>query len=85
MMTSLREFGSRPDLIGLPVRHLGAPLASLTTAAQRSGGESGGRDLDLTKAIWTLPANFTKNGVAHVVPLVPAVVAILFRDLLWRR
>ncbi|WP_234050428.1 MULTISPECIES: site-specific integrase [unclassified Xanthobacter] len=34
-------------------------------------------ELDLTNAIWTIPAERTKNGIAHVVPLSSEAVAIL--------
>jgi integrase len=66
-------------LMGYP---FGTLVRLLLVTAQRRSEVAGmrWRDLDVSRAMWTLPANFTKNGVAHVVPLVPAVVAIL-RDL----
>lgn len=36
-------------------------------------------DLDLVEAKWSMPGRVTKNGVMHVVPLVPEVVEILTR------
>jgi integrase len=35
------------------------------------------RELDFEKGIWTLPAERSKNGRAHVLPLVPAIRAVL--------
>ena len=39
----------------------------------------GWAELDRASAIWTIPASRTKNGVASIVPLSPAVVAELDR------
>lgn len=36
-------------------------------------------DLDFNAGIWSIPGEFTKNGVAHVVPLVPEAIEILKR------
>ena len=33
-------------------------------------------DLDLEAALWTIPAEVSKNGQLHAVPLVPAVIDI---------
>lgn len=37
------------------------------------------KEFDRAAATWTLPADRTKNGEAHIVPLAPALVAILDR------
>jgi integrase len=34
-------------------------------------------DLDLEAGVWSIPGKLTKNGVAHVVPLLPDVVELL--------
>ena len=36
-------------------------------------------EIDLRKAIWTIPGERMKTGVTHVVPLAPAAVAVLER------
>ena len=47
--------------------------------AQRGGEVAGMRwdELDLPGAVWTIPAERSKNKLTHHVPLAPAVVAIL--------
>ena len=49
--------------------------------AQRGGEVSGMRwdEIDLPGAVWTIPAERSKNKLTHHVPLAPAVVAILER------
>ncbi len=49
--------------------------------AQRGGECSGMRwaEIDLDAAIWTIPAERSKNKLSHRVPLAPAVVSILER------
>ncbi len=42
-----------------------------------AGMRWGELDLESRNPIWVLPADRTKNGKAHVVPLVPAAVAII--------
>jgi integrase len=51
----------------------------LTLTAQRLGEVTAmrWRDVDLERAIWTVPAEIAKNGVANEVPMAPAAVAIL--------
>ena len=34
-------------------------------------------DLDFSNRVWMIPSELTKNGVAHVVPLTPAVIEII--------
>ncbi len=53
----------------------------LMLTAQRLGEVSAmrWRDVDLNRAIWTVPAEIAKNGVANEVPLAPTAVAILER------
>ena len=34
-------------------------------------------DIDIKNRVWVIPGGSTKNGVAHVVPLTPAAVAII--------
>jgi integrase len=64
------------DAIGYPFGVLGQ-LLLLT--AQRRGEIAGMRwdQLDLERALWTLPPAATKTEVEHIVPLVPAAVALL--------
>ena len=49
--------------------------------AQRGGEVSGMQwaEIDLPGAVWTIPADRSKNKLSHRVPLAPAVVAILER------
>ena len=51
----------------------------LILTAQRLGEVSTmrWRDVDLRKAVWTVPAAAAKNGIANEVPLSPAAVAVL--------
>jgi integrase len=51
----------------------------LFLTGQRSGEVCGMRrgEIDLDRAIWTIPSERTKNGLAHVVPLSPAALAIV--------
>jgi len=64
------------DGIGWP---FGPFIQLLILTGQRRDEVAGMRwsELDLTNATWTMPAERTKNGVAHVVPLSPEAVAIL--------
>lgn len=59
------------------VGRLALQFLILTTA--RSGEVRGAtwRELDLEAAEWSIPANRMKAGKPHIVPLVPAAVAIL--------
>ena len=47
----------------------------------RSGEVCGIRrsEIDVDRAIWTLPASRTKNGLSHLLPLSPAALAIVER------
>lgn len=51
----------------------------LFLTGQRSGEVCGIRrsEIDADRAIWTIPAARAKNGLAHVVPLSPAALAIV--------
>jgi integrase len=51
----------------------------LLLTAQRLGEVSTmrWRDLDLERALWTVPAEVAKNGIANEVPLSPPAIAIL--------
>ncbi|MGH7115729.1 MAG: tyrosine-type recombinase/integrase, partial [Stellaceae bacterium] len=51
----------------------------LSLTAQRLGEVAAMRwgDVDTDRAIWTVPAEISKNGIANEVPLSPAVLAIL--------
>jgi integrase len=53
----------------------------LILTAQRLGEVSAmcWHDVDLEKAVWTVPAAIAKNGVVNEVPLSPAAIAILTR------
>jgi len=62
---------------------IGYPFGTITQllvlTAQRRNEVTSMRwaDLDLEAAAWSIPAALTKNGVTHVVPLVPEVLQIL--------
>jgi integrase len=64
--------------VGYP---FGAIVQLLALTAQRRGEVVGMRweelQLDVAEPIWTIPASRTKNNKQHVVPLTPAVVAII--------
>ena len=66
-------------------RLMGYPFGSITQllllTAQRRNELITMRwcDLDFEAAIWTIPGERTKNGVAHVVALTPTVVELLLR------
>ncbi len=64
------------EAVGYPFGVLGQ-LLLLT--AQRRGEIAGMRwdQLDLERGLWTLPPAATKTEVEHIVPLVPAAVALL--------
>jgi integrase len=50
----------------------------LLTAQRRSEvAEAGWSEFDLDGALWTIPAERSKNGLAHLVPLAPRAVEIL--------
>jgi integrase len=65
---------------------LGYPAAAflqcLILTGQRRGEVAGmrWRDVDLEKALWTIPAEFMKSGRVHVVPLSAPVVSLLKGD-----
>jgi integrase len=63
-------------LLGFP---FGTLVRLLLLTGQRRSEVAGmrWRDLDLREGLWHLPGTLTKNGVGHVVPLVPMVVALL--------
>ncbi len=54
-------------------------LRLLILTGQRRGEVAGMRwsELDLGKALWTLPAKRTKNASSHIVPLAPLAIDIL--------
>lgn len=56
-----------------PIVHL------LILTAQRRGEVSGMRwqDLDLEAGVWTKPADLTKNGRAHTIPLTPFMIGVI--------
>lgn len=62
--------------VGLP---FGPVVQILMLTGQRRGEVVGMRwaDLDLDKALWTIPGERTKNAKPHAVPLSAAVVAII--------
>lgn len=73
----------RQILNALPGAALSAPTKEifqlLFLTGQRSGEVCGIRrsEVDLDRAIWTIPSKRTKNGQAHVVPLSDAAHSIL--------
>ncbi len=52
-------------------------LLILTAARREEIGRICWSEIDRENAVWTLPANRSKNGKAHVVPLAPIVMTIL--------
>lgn len=63
-----------------PLKTMGAQALELTIlTASRTGETIGMRwpEVDLDKALWTVPAERMKAGKEHVVPLVPRAVEIL--------
>lgn len=69
----------------LPEANLSEPTRNifrlLVLTGQRSGEVCGitRSEIDLERAVWTLPASRTKNGLPHVVPLSEAALAIIHR------
>jgi integrase len=65
------------------LRERGAPAARLlelvVLTACRSNEARGARwrEVDLDRAVWTVPSSRSKTGVEHRVPLAPAAVALL--------
>lgn len=63
-----------------PLKTMGAQALELTILTVSRTGEIIGMrwsEIDLDKALWTVPAERMKAGKAHVVPLVPRAVDIL--------
>ena len=72
----IRTFWQATEALDPPMR--GAWRVRLLTATR--GGEvlsMKWADVDLVTGWWTIPASASKNGLAHRVPLAPAVVAVL--------
>lgn len=57
----------------------GAAIRILVLTGQRRDevGEMRWSELDLDRALWTLPASRTKNGQPHIIPLAPMAIEIL--------
>ncbi|MBO0663601.1 site-specific integrase [Jiella sp. MQZ9-1] len=74
-----RIWKALPDAALRPVTVEVFKLLFLT--GQRSGEVCGMRrgEVDLDKALWTIPSERTKNGLTHVVPLSPAALAVVER------
>lgn len=75
-------YDSLPDFMGRlrSIDTMGARALELTILTVSRTGETIGMEwseLDMAKALWTVPAERMKAGKAHVVPLVPRAVAIL--------
>ncbi|MCE7028919.1 tyrosine-type recombinase/integrase [Jiella avicenniae] len=72
-----RVWKALPDAALRPVTVEVFKLLFLT--GQRSGEVCGMRrgEVDLDKALWTIPSERTKNGLTHVVPLSPAALAVV--------
>ncbi len=72
----LRLFWQGSERLGWPFGRL---FQLLTLTAQRLGEVGAMRwgDIDFARAIWTVPAEVAKNGVANEIPLSPATLAIL--------
>ncbi|MCW3848858.1 site-specific integrase [Sphingomonas sp. LB-2] len=52
-------------------------LLLLTGQRRNEVFEAEGAEFDLERALWTIPGERAKNGVAHLVPCAPAVVSII--------
>jgi integrase len=52
-------------------------LLALTGQRREEVGQMAWSEIDLERAMWTIPANRTKNGRAHDVPLAAPVLSIL--------
>ena len=74
----VRAFWSAASKMGFP---FGPALLLLLLTAQRRGEVTSMRwsDIDVERAIWTVPASVAKNGRVHEVPLSRAALAILER------
>jgi integrase len=75
-------YGRVPEFVGRlqGVETLGARALELTILTVSRTGETIGMqwgELDMAKALWTVPAERMKAGKPHVVPLVPRAVEIL--------
>ncbi len=72
----LRAIWPAAEALGAPV---GAFFRVLTLLGQRREETSGMRwaDIDLAGKVWVIPAEMTKAGRLHAVPLPPAVIDIL--------
>ena len=63
---------------GMRALSVGRPGLMLATGQRRSEvGDLPWREIDVDKALWTLPASRTKPGRAHLVPLSPLALSIL--------
>lgn len=72
----LAEVWHASEKIGWP---FGPMVQVLMLTAQRRGEVAGMRwpEIDLEQALWVIPRERSKNGIAHEVPLSPNVVALL--------
>ncbi|WP_322995425.1 tyrosine-type recombinase/integrase [Castellaniella sp.] len=72
----LRLVWKASDSLGWP---FGPFVQLLILTGQRRDEVAGMRwgEIDLTNSLWTIPAERTKNGIAHVVPLSVQAVSIL--------
>jgi len=74
----IAAFWSRLDATGItPAIRLALRFVLVT--AQRKGEVAAAQwqDIDLDAAVWTIPADRSKNGLAHRVPLSPLAIGIL--------
>ena len=74
--TELARIWRAADLVGYP---FGPVVKLLLLTAQRRGEVAGMQwpHLDLTAHLWTLPAEITKNGRQHLVPIAPTTAQLL--------
>jgi integrase len=72
------QIWSAAKAIGYPFGTI-AQLLLLTAQRRNEVVSLRWSDLDLEAAQWTIPGQLTKNGIAHVVPLVPVAIEILKR------
>jgi integrase len=75
----VRRFWAATDQLQAPLSDI-YKLLLLTAARRNEILFMRWRELDLTKKIWTLPAERSKNGFANVLPLGPQAWAIIERQ-----
>ncbi|MGH7028205.1 tyrosine-type recombinase/integrase [Brevundimonas sp.] len=75
-VSELRTPAGEKVSVGRPVR-IAMQLCFLTMQRRAEIATMRVADLDLERAIWTIPADHTKSGRGHVVPLAPAAIRLI--------